>query len=221
MLLKRIIAAANSVPPDSRVADIGCDHGKLSVYLRQSKIASSVIATDIREKPLKNAEKNIYESKMDNIETRLCDGFDGISPDEIDAAIIAGMGGVVIAGIIDRAPWLKCEKYTLILQPMTSAEYLRKYLCENGFYIEPEQTLAEDGKIYTIIKTKFDGKIRKKSTTYYYTGERDFSTPEAKEYSAKLLRRLKGESAAWQGEEKQKEYKTLCDDLEKLSHYGE
>ena len=132
-LIKRISAIASLVQKDSHVADIGADHGRLSIYLRQNGIAKSVIATDLRQKPLQNAVKNITAAGVDGIQTRLCDGFDKICPNEIDTAVIAGMGGEVIAGIIDRAPFIAQNKIKLVLQPMSSAEALRKYLLENGF----------------------------------------------------------------------------------------
>ena len=49
--------------------------------------------------------------------------------------VMAGMGGELMCEIIGRAPWLKDGK-ALVLQPMTKAEELRKYLADNGFVIE-------------------------------------------------------------------------------------
>ncbi len=211
--LKRISAIASLVEKGSRVADIGADHGRLSIFLRQNGIAKSVIATDLRQKPLENAVKNIQKSNIDNIQTRLCDGFDGICEDEIDTAVIAGMGGEVIAGIIDRAPFIAKKKIKLVLQPMSSAEALRKYLLQKGFYIGTELTIEEDGKIYTIIPAVFDGKVRKRDLFYIYAGERDFSTYQAKQYTKKLYNRLKGERPAFEKSGNLDEYAALCERL--------
>ena len=79
----RLKAIADFVKPNSAVCDIGCDHGYLSIYLKQNEIAKSVIAADIGEKPLKNAAKNIEAANISGIELRLCDGFSGISPKEL------------------------------------------------------------------------------------------------------------------------------------------
>lgn len=212
-LIKRISAIASLVPKDSRVADIGADHGRLSIYLRQHGIAKSVIATDLRQKPLQNAVKNITAAGVCGIDTRLCDGFDKICPDEIDAAVIAGMGGEVIAGIIDRAPFVAQNKIKLVLQPMSSAEALREYLICNGFFIDTELTVEEDGKVYTIIPAVYDGIKRKKDLFYLYAGERDFSTEEAKLYVKKLYNRLVGERPAFENSDKKDEYALLCERL--------
>lgn len=212
-LIKRISAIASLVQKDSHVADIGADHGRLSIYLRQNGIAKSVIATDLRQKPLQNAVKNITAAGVDGIQTRLCDGFDKICPNEIDTAVIAGMGGEVIAGIIDRAPFIAQNKIKLVLQPMSSAEALRKYLLENGFNVGEELTVEKDGKVYTVMPAVFDGKKRKRDLFYIYAGKRDFSTREAKLYTKKLYNRLVGERPAFEKDGRICEHATLCERL--------
>lgn len=217
VLTKRISAIASLVQKGSRVADIGADHGRLSIYLRQHGIAKSVIATDLRQKPLQNAVKNITAAGVGGIDTRLCDGFDKICPDEIDTAVIAGMGGEVIAGIIDRAPFVAQNKIKLVLQPMSSAEALREYLLSNGFFIGTELTVEEEGKVYTVISAVFDGIKRKKDLFYLYAGERDFTTDEAKIYVKKLYNRLMGERPAFEKSDKKDEYALLCERLYNIS----
>lgn len=218
LLSKRLKAAASLVPEGSRVADIGTDHGRLAIYLRLHGIAKEVIAADIREKPLKNALRNIANCGVDRVQCRLCNGFDGISPDEIDAAVIAGMGGEVIAGIIDRAPWLKERKTLLILQPMTSAEYLRAFLCDNGFNTERELTACENSRVYTVIPAVYNGALRKCKLLYLYAGNRDFETPEGRIYARKQYLRLKGEEQAWVIKGRKAEYDRLCEQLKNLSY---
>ncbi len=217
VLTKRISAIASLVQKGSRVADIGADHGRLSIYLRQHGIAKSVIATDLRQKPLQNAVKNITAAGVGGIDTRLCDGFDKICPDEIDTAVIAGMGGEVIAGIIDRASFVAQNKIKLVLQPMSSAEALREYLLSNGFFIDTELTVEEEGKVYTVISAVFDGIKRKKDLFYLYAGERDFTTDEAKIYVKKLYNRLMGERPAFEKSDKKDEYALLCERLYNIS----
>ena len=217
VLTKRISAIASLVQKGSRVADIGADHGRLSIYLRQHGIAKSVIATDLRQKPLQNAVKNITAAGVGGIDTRLCDGFDKICPDEIDTAVIAGMGGEVIAGIIDRASFVAQNKIKLVLQPMSSAEALREYLLSNGFFIDTELTVEEEGKVYTVISAVFDGIKRKKDLFYLYAGERDFTTDEAKIYVKNLYNRLMGERPAFEKSDKKDEYALLCERLYNIS----
>ena len=99
-----------------RVADIGTDHAYLPIYLIKTGKASRVLACDIKEKPLQNAAKNIQKTNTENIELRLSDGLAGVGADEADTIVIAGMGGEVIAGILNRCEWIKSPGYKLLLQ---------------------------------------------------------------------------------------------------------
>ncbi len=153
----RLEKIAGLVDCNARVADIGADHGYLSIFLEKEKKVPKIIACDINEKPLSVARKNIEKTGCTKIELRLSDGFEKIKQDEIDSAVIAGMGGEVISGIIERCEWLKSDKYTLILQPMTSAQELRRYLYKNNFEITAESAIFDTGKLYTVIKAVYSG----------------------------------------------------------------
>lgn len=171
-LSQRLKTIASLVPLGASVCDIGTDHGYLSIYLKDNNIANKVIATDIREKPLKNAQNNIAKSGVLGIETRLCDGLSGIKENEVNTVIIAGMGGDVIAGILDCCEWVKNNKeVTLILQPMTSPEQLRRYLKANSFKIESEIALCENNKIYSVLLVKYTTEKFSVDESYYYIGE--------------------------------------------------
>ena len=112
----RLLACAAFVAPGDRVADIGCDHGYLSIYLLTKGIASSCIASDVKEQPLlsavRNAEKYGVREKM---EFYLSDGVRSI-PRDFDTLVCAGMGADTIVSILDAAPWLQSSHYRLILQ---------------------------------------------------------------------------------------------------------
>ena len=149
-LSKRLQACAAQILPGNRVADIGCDHGYLGIYLLTKGIASSVIAADINEMPLQSAVRNAEKfGVQDNITFYLSDGVKNI-PRDFDTLVCAGMGADTMISILDAAPWLKNEQYRLILQCQSRRPELRKYLYSNGFFIRSE-TLAQDGKfIYPI-----------------------------------------------------------------------
>ena len=153
----RLYTVSTLVPKGARVADIGTDHGHLPIYLISEGISPFCIACDIKEKPLLNAKENIKKTATQNIDTRLGPGLAPVLPHEVDCITIAGMGGEVIASILDAADWVRDPKYTLILQPMTSADALRRYLCEKGFSIESETAVEENRKVYTVIKAGFSG----------------------------------------------------------------
>jgi tRNA (adenine22-N1)-methyltransferase len=156
-LKNRLYTVSTLVPHGARVADIGTDHGHLPIYLIQKGISPFCLACDIKEKPLQSAKENIAKTGTENIETRLGAGLGPTLPHEMDCIVIAGMGGEVIASILADAPWVKNPEYTLILQPMTSADSLRRWLCENGFSIKLEVACEENRKVYTVLKAHFTG----------------------------------------------------------------
>ncbi len=188
---QRLKEIAGLVTVGSRVADIGADHGYLSIYLVKEDIASYVYTCDIGEGPLNNARRNIEKSGVKNIELRLCDGLDGIDPESVDTVIIAGMGGDVISGIIERAPWIKAKNYTLILQPMTSADTLRHYLIENNFGVQKEISISENGKVYTAFAAVYTGQKQNLSPAFYHIGLLKYQSETDKAYIDKQLRILK------------------------------
>lgn len=157
-LSDRLLACAGFIKKGSRVADVGCDHGYLSLYLLQQGIASSVIASDISEGPLQSAKRNArkfgFESK---ITFCLSDGLRSI-PRDFDTLVCAGMGADTMMSIIADAydDWLADPRYTLILQCQSKRPELRRWLYDKGFRISRE-TLAKDGKfVYSIMEVVFD-----------------------------------------------------------------
>ena len=190
-LSQRLYTIQTLIPSGVRVADIGTDHGHLPISLIKSGICERIIACDIREKPLMNARENIEKTGTVGIELRLGDGLSPVQPDEVDCIVIAGMGGEVIASIIDAAEWVRNEKYTLLLQPMTSADALRKYLSENLFGIESEHAVLDNGKLYTVIKAVFSGKAQPNSEAFYRIGRLDRRDPTAKNYILKQMNIVK------------------------------
>ncbi len=183
----RLYTVSTLVPNGARVADIGCDHGHLPIYLMREGISPLCIASDINEKPLEAAKANIKKVGFP-IDTRLGAGLSTIKEDEVDCITIAGMGGEVIASILEDASWIKSDKYTLILQPMTSADALRRYLCENGFSIEKELACTDSGKIYSVISARFSGEFSLEDDAFYRTGRLDATDEVARKYIEKQLK---------------------------------
>lgn len=156
-LSKRLSLIAEMVNEGSSVCDVGTDHGYLPAFLYLSGKCKSVSATDINQKPLESAKSNLKKFGADGVKLFLCDGLASVTRELADAVIIAGMGGEVISGIIDRAPFLKDCAVSLILQPTTAAKELRVFLAKNGFVVEREQAIAENGKIYSVMLARFCG----------------------------------------------------------------
>lgn len=189
-LSQRLETIATLVPSGARVCDIGCDHGYLAIYLRLKNIAKSVIAADLNELPLERAKANIKKLNADNIDLRLCDGLSGIDKSEVDTIIIAGMGGNVISGIIDRCSFAKNNDLTFILQPTTSAEALREFLCKNGFNIISETVVYENDKLYSVMVVKFINETKDVENGFYYIGRVTPHTEYGVKYIKKQQKRL-------------------------------
>jgi len=156
-LSSRLLACCNYVNPGDRVADVGCDHGYLGIYLLTQGIASFVMESDINEGPLSSALKNAKKfGTADNMSFHLSDGVQNI-PRDFDTLVCAGMGADTIMSIIHHAyDWLADPKYRLILQCQSKRPELRMWLYDKGFRINRE-TLAKDGKfVYSIMEVVFD-----------------------------------------------------------------
>ena len=167
-LSPRLETIADMVPSEARLADVGTDHALVPIRLILDGRIPSAIASDIRPGPLQRARSNASEYGAENIRFVLCDGLSGIAPDEADAIVIAGMGGETIASILDAAAWARDGK-SLILQPMSRSEVLRRELARQGIRIVEERLLEERGKIYTVIGAR-GGEPLDLSEAEYYTG---------------------------------------------------
>ena len=154
-LSHRLSACCQFIRPGDRVADVGCDHGYLGIYLLQKGIAASVIASDVAPQPLASARENARKYGVEKkISFHLCRGVSGI-PRDFDALVCAGMGADTIIAILSAAPWLQDSRYRLILQCQSRRPQLRQWLRNNGFSILQE-TLAQDGKfIYPVMEVAY------------------------------------------------------------------
>jgi tRNA (adenine22-N1)-methyltransferase len=151
----RLLACAGFVKRGSRVADIGCDHGYLSIHLLTNGIAASCIASDVNEGPLQSAQRNARKFGVANkIEFYLSDGVGNI-PRDFDCMVCAGMGADTMVHILEDAPWLKDSRYTLILQCQSKIPMLRCYLSENGWQISEEAVLRDGRFLYTIMNVRY------------------------------------------------------------------
>lgn len=151
MIDARIRAVLNFVEYD-RVADIGTDHGYLAIELLRSGRANFVVAGDKNSAPLSAAEKNIAAAGLTNfIEVRLGDGLKVLREGEVSAICIAGMGGALIAEILNESPEILRTTEQLILQPMNALEKVQAWLQTNGWYVADVELAEVGGLIYEII----------------------------------------------------------------------
>ena len=150
----RLRAIADLVPPGSRLADVGTDHGYIPAALLLEGHIAEAIASDIGREPLEHAARTARQwGVADRMELRLCDGLSAIAPDEADTVVIAGMGGDNIVDILSAAPWTR-EGILLLLQPMSRPETLRRWLPENGYAVTAEELVLDKGTIYPILSVR-------------------------------------------------------------------
>ena len=164
----RLLACAGFVCQGDRVADVGCDHGYLSIHLLTSGIAKSCIASDINEQPLLSAVRNAEKYGVrDRMTFHLSDGVRNI-PRDFDTLVCAGMGADTMVSILEAAPWLRSTQYRLILQCQSKTPMLRQYLSQQGWSITEESVLRDGRFLYTIMEVVWDPECPKLTTGQWY-----------------------------------------------------
>ncbi len=151
----RLIKTISFADKCSCIADVGSDHGYSSIYMVQEGIAQSVIATDISKPSLAKTQRLVEECGLGSkIQCRVGDGLKIIAPGEVDAVLIAGMGAELIADILEQSFDVARQLKFAVLQPMNSAEALRRRLAQMNYCITAEGIVADNGKFYQILKVQ-------------------------------------------------------------------
>jgi tRNA (adenine22-N1)-methyltransferase len=148
----RIKTILSLIPYCDAVADIGTDHGRIALAVLQRGIAGRAIATDISAASLSKARALAAAEGVSGMDTRLGDGLRPLSAGEADAAVLAGMGGRLIARILGEQDETARSIYALILQPMHSVRDLRQWLYENTYRILTERLAREGDRYYHVLK---------------------------------------------------------------------
>ncbi len=153
LLSERLQAVASMVTPGSRVCDVGCDHGFVSIWLVEQNVSPRVLAMDVRVGPLGAAGRHVAQRGLEPlIETRLSDGLHNYDIGEADSLICAGMGGRLMMRILGEEK-AKTDSFTeLILQPQSEIMQFRTWLREQGLRITDEKMVEEDGKFYPMMR---------------------------------------------------------------------
>ena len=149
----RLRAVASMVTQGNRVADIGCDHAFVPIYLIREGRIPSAIAMDVNSGPLLRARDHIDSYGLSEyIETRLSNGLSALGAGEADTVIIAGMGGPLMQEILCDGKEILREIPEMILQPQSDLEGFRRFLARNGYGITQEHMILEDGKYYQMMR---------------------------------------------------------------------
>ncbi|NCU18729.1 tRNA (adenine(22)-N(1))-methyltransferase [Pallidibacillus pasinlerensis] len=152
-LSSRLKTVAEYIPNGSFLADIGSDHAYLPIFAFQNNIIRGAIAGDVADGPIAAAQASVNEADLtDVIETRKGNGLAVISDeDQVDCVTICGMGGSLIASILDNDKDKLATVKRLILQPNISANVIRRWLIQHNWELLAEKILEEDGHIYEIL----------------------------------------------------------------------
>lgn len=170
-LTPRLRMVAGLVRPGARVADVGTDHALLPVWLVQTGRCPRCVACDVREGPLGRARLTLEAYGVrERVPLRLSDGLAAVEPGEADDVVMAGMGGELIARLVEACPWLRDGAKQLILQPMTAQPELRAALCRMGFTIEREVAAREGGRLYMAMEARYAGAPAEPSALFLLTG---------------------------------------------------
>ena len=153
LLSDRLKAVADMITPGLPVADIGCDHAYLPIYLVRQDISPNVIACDINAGPIEKARENVEDVDLsDRIKIRQGDGLSVIMPGEVKSVVIAGMGGRLMMKILDEGKEVLSAVSEIIMEPQSEVAALRHFLQDSGYRIISENMVSEDGKFYPLIK---------------------------------------------------------------------
>lgn len=154
-LSERLLTIANMIEKGETVADIGTDHGYLPIYLLLEEISPSVILADISRGSLAKAKENCAEYLCgQTVSFREGDGLEVLDPGEVDAVVLAGVGGLLTIEILDWNLAKSLSYKKLILQPRNNGGALRKYLCTHGFSIEELRIVPEGNRFSEIMLVK-------------------------------------------------------------------
>ncbi len=155
----RLLSALPYLKKGGAVIDVGTDHAYLPIYLVGQGISSRALACDINRGPIESAQRNIAAAHLTKkIDTLCTDGLHGAEHFDPDNVLIFGMGGELIIRILTEVPWVKDSNIGLVLQPMTRAHLLRRWLLENGFEIVGE-TITHEDRYYQTIAARYCGKV--------------------------------------------------------------
>lgn len=179
---KRLLLCAELVT-GNYICDIGTDHGYLPAYLVITGKCRRAVAADINEMPLE-AAKSIFarENISDKADFFLSDGLKNVPLEGVTDIVIAGMGGELISHILSADKRVKSFGGAFILQPMTRAADLRKYLAENGFETDTEKGVREGRFIYSVIRCRYTGNCRRLDPIEEIIGKLDPNIPDDREY---------------------------------------
>ena len=187
----RLAAAAELCRPGLPVADVGCDHGKLTAALACSGLYPRVIGTDLRPGPLAKARRTVEQAQcQDRVQLRLGDGLSVLSAGEVGTIVIAGVSAQTAWQMLEAAPWVSDPGGPrLVLIPATRHDELRRWLAGHGFRLVCDRPVEAAGRWYAVMAAEYDGTCRQLTLVQALYGDTG-RWPEAAGYQAKQREKL-------------------------------
>ncbi len=193
------------LPKCEAFADVGCDHGYLTLAVLENDIAKKAIAMDVNKGPLAKARENIQKAGFsDRADLRLSDGLKELTVGEADVICICGMGGVLIGRIIMAGLEVAKSAKVIVIEPQSEYYELRSLLMDEGFIILEEDLTTEENKIYPIIKISYEPDASRRID--YSKAQLEYG-PKVIERAPELLYKLLDKN--------EKEYSSILSNLEK------
>ena len=153
MISKRLELVASFVTQGAILLDVGSDHAYLPIELVERGQIEAAIAGEVVDGPYQSALKNVEAHGLkEKIQVRLANGLAAFEEeDQVSVITIAGMGGRLIATILEEGLDKLSGVERLILQPNNREDDLRIWLQDHEFQIVAESILEEAGKFYEIL----------------------------------------------------------------------
>ncbi len=156
----RLSTAAQLIAPCEAIADIGADHGKLSLFLLYTKKCRHVYVTDISRKSLNKAQALFARNHFDDKASFICDdGLNALRNAAVQAVVICGMGGKKISEILQNGERF-LNKASLILSPQTDAGFLRETICSISYRIDEEILVVSQKRFYTVLRCVYTDDVK-------------------------------------------------------------
>ena len=218
VLDERLSAAAAYVRPGARMADIGCDHGKLCAALAARGTCEKIFACDIREKPLARARELLVPYLASGLaECRLGDGLTVLAPGEATDIVIAGVSGVTACQILEagREQWTQGVRFIFV--PPTKHSVLRLFLAENGFALLDETPVCAAGRYYTVMCAEYTGERRTLTPLESAVGRAVKPTAEAHGYLLRVEQLAEKYARGAKTQEEKEMLADLCGQIRKAA----
>ncbi len=157
MILNQRLTAVSKYITGDILADIGSDHAYLPIYAIENNLCTSAIAGEVVKGPYQAAVDNVKKYSMQNtIDVKLGDGLNVLEKtNRVNTITICGMGGPLIAEILQNGKEKLMNQPRLALQSNIQTSVLRRTLMRLNYHIVDEEIIEEKGHIYEIVIAEY------------------------------------------------------------------